>query len=196
MSALDMATLGVSVVSALVAVAAYITARRDPRPRIQGTVNTVLHAPLALPEGREITAIMLHATVTNARQYPVHLVSYDLEVDRGRGPERLKRLRRVQSFPALTTGDQQITFTNDALLYWPLRPVEYGTPLVGVVVFYIEEPEVTEDSVRRYSFTVTDIFGQTFKIEDRRGLAPPGALDAVELFRLSGATVSDTSSRR
>lgn len=195
MSAQEMVTLGVSVVSALVAVAAYITARRDPRPRIQGLVNTVLHAPLVLPDGREITAIMLHATLTNRRQYPAHLVSYDLEVERGGGPEKLKRLRRVQGFPALIAGDQQITLTDDVLLYWPPRPVEYGAPLVGLVVFYIEEPDVTEESVRRYSFSVTDIFGQTFKIEDRPGLGPPGALDKVELFRLAGATVRDIPSQ-
>jgi mannose-6-phosphate isomerase-like protein (cupin superfamily) len=191
MSASEIATLVVSVVSVSVAVAAYFSARHDPRPRIRGSINAVLHAPLALPDGREITAIMLHVTLTNSRQNPTHVVSYDLEIERDVGPARLRRLSRVREFPALQSGDRRIRLTDDVLLYRPPRPVEYGAPLVGVVVFYIEEPDVSEDSITRYRFSVTDIFGQTFDIEDRRGLARPGALDVVELFELAGATVDE-----
>jgi hypothetical protein len=43
--------------------------------------------------------------------------------------------------------------------------------------FYVEELSVSEESIRRQSFSVTDIFGQTFEIQDRRGLGPPGGFD-------------------
>jgi hypothetical protein len=36
--------------------------------------------------------------------------------------------------PELSAGDRRI-LTDDVRLYRPLKPVEYGTPLVGLVVF-------------------------------------------------------------
>jgi hypothetical protein len=178
----------------MVAIAAYVTARRDPRPRIHGSLNAAFHAPLVLPDKREITAIMLHATLTNARQNPTHLVSYDLEIERGHGPETLSRLRRLEGFPALTSGDRRITLTDDVLLYRPPRPVEYGAAQVGLVVFYLEERAVSEESVTAYRFSVTDVFGQRFAINDRRGAANPGGFDLVELFELAGAVINDLGS--
>jgi hypothetical protein len=191
MSASDIATVAVSAVSAIVAIAAYVTARRDPRPRIHGSLNAVFHAPLVLPDEREITAIMVHTTLTNTRPNPTHLVSYDLEIERGRGPEALTRLRRLEGFPALAAGDRKITLTDDVLLYRPLRPVEYGTAHVGLVVFYVEERGVSEASVTDYRFSVTDVFGRRFPIDDRRNAANPGGFDLVELFELAGAKVDD-----
>jgi hypothetical protein len=188
-SASEVAALAVSIVSAVVAVAAYITARQDPRPRIRGSVNAVLHAPLVLPDEREITAVMVHVTLTNARPNPTHLVSYDLDINRGRGLERLPRLRRLEGFPALRAGDRLITLTDDVLLYRPPRPVEYGAAQVGVVVYYVEERGLSEQSISVYRFSVQDVFGQRFEMDDRRDVPNPGGFDVVELFELAGAKV-------
>jgi hypothetical protein len=136
---------------------------------------------------------MLHATLTNGRQNPTHLVSYDLEIERGLGPEMLTRLRRLEGFPKLTTGDRRITLTDDVLLYRPPLPVEYGAPHVGLVVFYLEESAVDEASVTAHRFSVTDVFGQRFPIDDRRGAESPGGFDLVELFELAGAVVEDAA---
>lgn len=92
-------SLAISVVSVSVAVAAFVIARRDRRPRVRGQINTVFHAPLELPDGSLITAIVLH-TLTNSRKNPTHTFSYNLRIDRGAGHEPLARLKNLWRFPS------------------------------------------------------------------------------------------------
>jgi hypothetical protein len=183
------ASLTVSIISAAVATVAFIVARLDPKPKIKGQVNTILHSPLGLPDGREITALMLHVTLTNSTKNPAHVMSYRLEIDRGRGREELPRLKRLYAFPALTAGDERIILDENVLIYRPPRPVEYGAPLIGVIVFYLEEPGVGEELIKEYKLVVTDVLGNQHNIAYRRGQSPPDGFDSIELFELAGAKV-------
>jgi hypothetical protein len=185
----NIASLVVSVISAVVATAAFIVARLDPKPKIRGQINTILHSPLSLPDGREITALMLHVTLTNSTKNPAHVMSYQLEIDRGRGREQLTRLKRMYALPALTAGDQRIILNQDVLIYRPPRPVEYGAPLVGLIVFYLEEPGVNEEIIKEYELTVTDVLGNRHRIGYRRGQFAADGFDSVELFELAGARI-------
>jgi hypothetical protein len=183
-------SLVVSVVSAAVASAAFVVARRDPTPRIRGQINQVVHAPLELPDGSVITAIMLHVTLTNSRKNPTSIISYDLHIDRGRGPEPVTRLRDLRGFPELVLGDRRVHLTDETLIYRPMRPVEYGAAQVGLLVFYVEAEGVLEDHIGTYRLTVTDIFGKRYDVEDRhRTTSTNGGFDAAELFELAGAAV-------
>src|SRR5262245_19094749 len=148
---IEFVSLLVSVVSASVAVSAFIVAVRDPRPRIHGHINSVLHSPLELPDSSLITAIMLHVTLTNSRKNPTEIISYDLEVDRGRGWEPLTRLRDLWGFPTLTVGDRSIELADDVLIYKPIRRIEYGDAQVGLLVFWHASPDLAEDDIRRTS---------------------------------------------
>lgn len=183
------ASLAVSIISAAVATAAFIVARLDPKPKIKGQINTILHSPLGLPDGREITALMLHVTLTNSTKNPAHVMSYRLEIDRGRGREELPRLKRLYALPALTAGDQRIILDEKVLIYRPPRPVEYGAPLIGMIVFYLEEPGVGEEVIKEYKLVVTDVLGNQHNIGYRRGQSSPDGFDSVELFELAGAKV-------
>ncbi len=182
-------SLVVSVISVSIAVAAFVLARRDPRPKIRGRLNAVLHAPLELSGGRQITAIMVHVTLSNSTKHEAHIVGYDLSVNRGDGDEPLTRLKNMRQLPSLGVGDTRITLNEDILIYRPPRPVEYGTPLNGIVVFYIEEPDVLEEAILRYSLSVTDIFGRVHEIGDYNLPTSRGGFDVVELFEMAGAKI-------
>ena len=68
----NIASLVVSVISAVVATAAFIVARLDPKPKIRGQINTILHSPLSLPDGREITAFDASRNPHEQHQEPEH----------------------------------------------------------------------------------------------------------------------------
>jgi hypothetical protein len=120
-------------------------------------------------------------------------MSYRLEIDRGRGREELQRLKRMYTLPALTAGDQQIILDENVLIYRPPRPVEYGAPLIGMIVFYIEEPRVSEDVIKDYKLVVTDVLGNSHNISYQRGQSSPSGFDSVELFELAGAKVEQVN---
>jgi hypothetical protein len=106
MSISEIATLLVSLVSMSVAIAAYVTARHDPRPRIQGSINAVLHAPLELPDGRQserahatgpvhrtVTALTLRGLGLAPRQLEDHVPAVGAEARRQVRPGRSSRGR-------------------------------------------------------------------------------------------------------
>ena len=100
----------------------------------------------------------------------------------------------MYALPALTAGDQRIILDQDVLIYRPPRPVEYGAPLVGLIVFYLEEPGVSEEVINEYELTVTDVLGNRHRIGYRRGQLPSEGFDSVELFELAGARIEQLSS--
>lgn len=194
MTVANIASLAVSIVSAGIAAAAFLFARLDPKPRIRGQINAVLHSPLNLPDGREITALMLHVTLTNSTMHPVHVMRYRLDIDRGHGREVASRLKRVYSFPSLRRGDQRIVLDENVLIYRPPRPVEYGAPLVGLIVFYIEERDVLATAVKSYQLVVTDVFGHEYQVPYRLAAPSDDGFDSVELFELAGARIEQIDS--
>ena len=95
----------------------------------------------------------------------------------------------MYALPTLTAGDQRIVLNENVLIYRPPRPVEYGAPLIGMIVFYLEEPGVSEEMIKDYKLVVTDVLGNQHNISYQRGQSSPGGFDSVELFELAGAKV-------
>lgn len=71
---IDLGNLTISLASAVVASLSFLYAWRIDRPRIIGQINTVLYGGLETRDNEgELTAIIVHLTLTNSGRYPVYL---------------------------------------------------------------------------------------------------------------------------
>ncbi len=191
----DILALVISIISVLVALSAFLYTWRTNKPRIKGRLNHVLFAPLDAGDvtiTSPFTAFMVHMTLTNLGRYPVFIEDYKLEIDRGGGYENINRLTRIRGFPDFSVGHESIKLKNwrDWLIYYPLKAVEFGSPLSGMAVFYSTEPySEFNANIVKYRCTALDVFGKEHKFET----APNDFIDSgrlVEMFETGGAEVS------
>ena len=186
--------MSVSVTSVIIALSAFLYTWVSNKPRIRGRLNYVLIAPLATgedPEATQTAALVAHITLTNLGRHPVFIEDYQMEIDRSRGYESIKRLTRIQGFPKFKLGQDSISVKDwrEWLIYFPLRAVEYGSPLSGMAIFFIQEPwTILEENIKKYRLTAVDVFEKRHKFE----ATPEEFVDSgrlVEMFQIGGAEV-------
>lgn len=188
----------ISVASAVIALSAFLYTWLSNKPRVRGRLNYVLFSPLETEEEKQgITALVIHITLTNLGRHPVFIEDYQLEIDRGRGYQGIKRLTRIKGFPRFLIGQDSIRVNNwrEWLIYFPSKPVEYGSPLSGMVVFFIKEPlSGLEDSINKYRLTAVDAFGKRHVFESiPKAFVDSGRL--VEMFEIAGAEITAQNSK-
>ena len=195
----EILAITISVVSAVIALSAFIYTWLSNKPRVRGRLNYVLFSPLETEEdsqATETTALVVHITLTNLGRHPVFIEDYQLEIDRGRGYQGIKRLTRIKGFPRFSIGQDSIRVNNwrEWLIYFPLKPVEYGSPLSGMVVFFIKEPHAgLEESINKYRLTAVDAFGKRHTFETTsNAFVDSGRL--VEMFQIAGAEITTRNS--
>jgi hypothetical protein len=190
----EILALIISVISVLIAFSAFLYTWRSNRPHVKGRLNHVLFAPLDAGDAAitsPITAFLVHMTLTNVGRYPVFIEDYKLEVDRGGGYESVNRLTRIRGFPDFSIGRDSIRLKNwrEWLIYYPLKAVEFGSPLSGMAVFYSTEPyDKFTANISKYRLTALDVFGKGHRFET----APGDFIDSgrlVEMFETGGAEV-------
>lgn len=195
MNLLDILAVSISVVSVAIALSALVYTWLSNKPRVRGRLNYILPSPLAIAgdsEGSRTTALMAHVTLTNLGRHPVFIQDYQLEIDRGGGYKSIKRLTRITGFPQLKVGQDSIKLKEwrEWLIYYPQKPVEYGSPLSGMLVFFIQEPLANlEGKITRYRVTAEDVFGRRYTFE----ATPEEFIDSgrlVEMFQIGGAEVT------
>jgi len=140
------------------------------RPKINGQIFNVLFGEIDDPENKQVklTIFLVYLYLTNKRRNNVHILDYELEVDLGSGFEKLERVYGVQNVQnwILLSGMQQIKipdFTRK-LIYSENKPVEYGSPLHGFVLFASRKPQqlyiesVDNGHIHKYKITIIDAF--------------------------------------
>ncbi|HEY96934.1 MAG TPA: hypothetical protein G4O16_01985 [Dehalococcoidia bacterium] len=137
------------------------------KPKLIGRVFNVIIGEIAEPEifNGHHTSFLTYLYIINERKNSVHILDYELEIDVGNGFERLYRAYGVQNIQnwGFLSDKYQISipdFTNK-LIYAENRPVEYGTPLHGFVVFTSEHPKsdyVSNMENNKYRLTIIDAF--------------------------------------
>ena len=191
----EIIVVSISVTSVVIALLAFLYTWLSNKPRLRGRLNYALVAPLATgddPQATRTTALCAYITLVNLGRNPVFVEDYQLEIDRGGGYESIKRLTRIRGFPEFSIGQDSIRVNNwrEWLIYFPPKAVEYGFPLSGMVVFYVQEPHaLLEGSIIKYRLTVVDVFGKRHKFET----TPDEFMDTghlVEMFMIGGADVT------
>lgn len=196
---MGVATFVVSILAAIISLAAAFAAWRAvrPKPKLKGSITSAWHIGVSFRSGEEEgIAVLLHVILTNASSNPVHLLGYRLKVDvEGVWQEAERLQNQAYTFPKLYLSNARYaaTLNPDFFLDWPPRPVAYGSPLMGFLCFLVRG-HVTAEMIDKYELTVTDVFGhhEQFNLTSAQAKAwqeEEGDFNVVEIFRYSGANV-------
>lgn len=154
------------------------------RPRIRGKILQVMTGNMANPTQltERLTSFILFLYLTNARKNAIHLSNYILEVDAGNGFETVKMVRGFADSLNIHFSDRngaeiQIPDFNKGLIYKQSKPVEYGVPFYGYLVF-AGDIKYYDQKIKCFKITLVDIFDHKHKIT-----ANPEK-DFVDLFYL------------
>ncbi|GGZ39651.1 hypothetical protein GCM10010344_00030 [Streptomyces bluensis] len=195
---MEIASLVVAIIAALISVASAYAAWRAtrPKPKLSGSITTtwgvgVTSSVPGVPSG---SAVGLHVVLTNASSHPVHPMEFRLEVRTVAGWLPGKRLQNWQAtLPELSFDNHVATMTYDHLIDWPPRPVHHGAPLMGFL-YYLVPNLADEADVEEYRVTVTDVFGgsvqfTTTAAEVAAWKASDDGLTLLELMTQAGVPV-------
>src|SRR5262249_37490003 len=161
---MGIATLMVSILAAIISLAAAFAAWRAvrPRPKLKGSITSAWHIGVSYTGGETAgIAVLLHVILTNASSNPVHLLGYRLSVSiEGSWQEADRLQNQTYTFSELYLSNRQyVAELNESFfLDWPPKPVAYGTPLMGFLCFFVPG-QVTAELIDEYELVVTDVFG-------------------------------------
>ena len=143
------------------------------KPKISGQIVNVIIGDMANvdnPSGA-LTACIVYIYLTNKRRNSVHILDYELEIDLGSGFEKLMRMYGVQNVKdwhfTSETHKIEIPDFNRKLIYAENKPVEYGSPLHGFVLFASKKPQssyISNLSTNKYKVPIIDAFQNKHKI--------------------------------
>jgi hypothetical protein len=185
-----------AVISAVSATIAWLNTH--PRPKLRGSLTTAL--PLGIAgDFSEGAAILLHCMLTNEVSQPVYVLGYRFKIKLKSG--RWVMLNRPVTFsmPKIYVGEGswEIEMKPENFIDWTPQQVQFGSPLMGFLVFFHEQP-IAADDIRTYHLTVIDVFGRehAFSLDSDKALAfrntpmmRNSGVRTHELFRLAGAIV-------
>ena len=150
------------------------------KPRIQGRILSHMSGEREHPSkaGEKITAFFIYLYLVNHRRNAIHIVDYELELDRGKGYEKMMRFYGLEKMKNwLFTGDGVINHVPDfpsQVITAEAKPIALGNPLRGFVVFASEDAHSTfMENVRKYRVTCIDAFGGKYRIETSPEKLPP-----------------------
>ena len=148
---------------------AFIYKYFSDRPKIKGKILQVMRGTFQNPENpsEKLTSFTLFLYLTNARKNAIHLSDYILEIDTGNGFERMKMIRGITNqtfhFEYGQGGEVQIPDFNKRLIHRQSKPIEFGLPFYGYLMFGGDFKYFKAD-IRRYRITCVDVFDHKHKI--------------------------------
>ena len=164
----------IAVISILVALSGWGKIIYDwftSKPKIKGQIFNVIIGDMPDPNDptRTLTTFNLYLYLTNTRKNTVHILDYELEVDTGDGYEKVERVygaHKVQNWSFHSeTYNIKIPDYPKKLITAQAKPVEYGIPLHGFVLFASRKPsKLFKQHIKRFRVTCIDAFGNRHKI--------------------------------
>ena len=133
------------------------------KPKIRGRVFNMMRAQMANPvqDGETLAAFIAYLYLVNKRRNTIHVLDYELEAKVDRKWIRLARVYGIHkvknSFNGAFGKDIQINNFEDNLIYRKSKPVEYGLPLHGWIVFAGPE-HLHGTQIPAYRLTCIDAF--------------------------------------
>jgi hypothetical protein len=134
------------------------------RPKIRGRVFQVIQGQMADPnkKGGTLAAFITYLYLVNKRRNTIHVLDYEMEIKVGRKWIRLSRVYGIQnitnSFGSSMGGKIDIKNFEKNLIYMKNKPVEYGEPLHGWIVFVGPENLYNNKIIGAFKLTCIDAF--------------------------------------
>ena len=133
------------------------------KPNVKGRIFTVITGQMPSPENplESLTTFNIYLYLTNTRKNIIHILDYELEVDTGKGFEKVDRVFGANLIPNWNfTSQTHTVIINDypkKLITANAKPLEQGIPLHGFVLFASKKPmEMFQNHVKRYKITCID----------------------------------------
>jgi hypothetical protein len=138
------------------------------RPKIKGKILQVMRGNFPNPgnPSETLASLTLFLYLTNARKSAVHLVDYELYIDAGEGFQQMKIVRSSPDaiFHFAYSGRElEIPDFNKRLLFRQIRPIAFGVPFIGFLLFGGDVRYYTA-KIRKFKLVCTDVFGHKHKI--------------------------------
>jgi len=113
------------------------------------------------------TVFLPYLYLVNQRKSAVHILDYEMEVDTGKGFEKLVRMYGVQNIPEWKlshkdSGWIKIPDFPQKLIWGKTTAVEFGVPLYGFG-FFVGKSSYYGATVKRYKITCIDVLGNRHK---------------------------------
>jgi hypothetical protein len=176
MSALSNYTVLTLIIAIIAAVSGWATVAYQyfsDKPKVRGKILQVMHGSMTNPmkTSEKLATFVLFLYLTNARKNAVHLRNYELEVDVGKGYKKMLMVRGILDSTSFTfeseSGDIIIPDFNKGLIYRQSKPVEYGVPFYGYLMF-AGDIEYYAQKVRRCKIILTDVFDHKHKLTTKQ----------------------------
>lgn len=172
--------------------ATFLNERLTSKPKIKGQILNVMTGTMVKPNNstKRWTVFMVYLYLLNTRKNQVHMLNYELEIDVGKGYEKVHRLYGLPN-------TQEWKFDNptmiieipdfiEKLIYTLNKPVEYGIALKGWIPFASEKPQDKyEKNVKKIKITCIDVFQKKHTIETQTKEFP----DFAELQEIAGIKI-------
>ncbi|HOX41775.1 MAG TPA: hypothetical protein PK263_06345 [bacterium] len=143
------------------------------KPKIKGQVFQVMRGqmPLSTISEEKMTAFFTYVYLVNRRKNSIHVLDYELEIKIKNVWKKLKRvygIHRIQDPHFLDPSGKEIQIQNfqENLIYRKAKPVEYGTPLHGWVVF-AGNSDLHNADISDFKLTCIDAFQGRHRIKTK-----------------------------
>jgi hypothetical protein len=154
-------TLVIGVVGTISGWVAFCYQYFSEKPKIKGKLLNVMRGRMKNPENlsENLTVFTLFVYLTNARKNAVHVRDYILEVDNGNGFKKMKIIHGNLSGFRFDCADGEIQIPNfeQGVIYRQSKPIEYGVPYYGYLIFG-GDLKYYDSEIKRYRVTCVDVF--------------------------------------
>jgi hypothetical protein len=135
-------------------------------PNIQGKIMGEMRGQFHKTPSETLTSFVLFVSLTNASTTPAHVRDYEFYVDIGAGFERMSIFRGISSMNfhfGYQGRELEITDFSKRLLSYQNKPIEFGIPFEGILLFGGDE-KYYKAPIRTYKLICVDVFGQRHEI--------------------------------
>lgn len=134
------------------------------KPKIKGKIIGVVSGGM-LHKGQMLTVFLVYLYLSNMRKGKIHIIDYELEMDRGNGYEKMERVYGFHKMENLVFENGSLEKIGEKILWSGKQPLEYGVPMHGFVVFASKKPHKEfRNLIDKFKITCVDVFGNKHKI--------------------------------
>lgn len=169
------------------------------RPKVHGRLINVMKGRIEIAANSFVgTSFMAYVYIVNARKSTVHVFDFELEADRGKGWERLRRFYSLNvlgdSFPFTAPSGEQLLIPLTSTALQATRTVaEFGKPAHGWVLF-AGELALLDSTIRRYRLTCIDANGKRHRaVQSPKEFADPQVLGELAQAQIPAGAVVPNS---
>jgi len=144
-------------------------------PKVNGKIIGHMSGELQHPQDpkKKTTIFLIYLYLVNKRRNSIHVVDYQLEIERGKVYEKMSRFYGLENMkdPVFDSenGVYIIEDFSKQIITARVRPLTRDQPNFGFVSFFSEEKHETfQDNVEKFKITCRDVFGKEFVIVTNR----------------------------